>query len=149
MTKTQIAALCFVLGALVPVIGIVVLGGGSLAMIVVGFFLALLLVITPICLWPREISRFIWSYSQAWEDGWYSFRYEARVAEEKLEAQRPSRGREKKFLTMLGPTELDVVSALKNMGMSEKKAQEIVREIAPQCSGDFEEMFRKAAGTHA
>ena len=135
MNHVTIASISFVVGSFTAVIPIYLLGGSYFALFFLGLMLAILTVATTVCLWPKEIARFLWAYARVWEDSKSRLNHSYKEADKEL-------GRRKDD-PKPNPLVGDVISALVNLGTPEKKAKALVEEVvAYQEYGSFEELFQ-------
>lgn len=125
----------FLSGSLLTATVAYLAGGGMRAGILIGLSLAIL----PLLFWPRKAASLLSRYSRALD----AFRTKpeavklAVVRSNVPRAATPGRHRTED----LSAVQLDVISALVNLGKTEKQARAAVAQIG---DGDFETLFRKA-----
>lgn len=128
-------ALSFLLGATTPAVSIYLTGGSNRSLFTFGFLLALALIIIPSLIWADRVSNMLAGMDKAKQ----AFKVHMRgdKVEDGIVETIPA--------PVLHPWRDDIVSALVNLKMSKKRAEELFREMVGEREyQSMEEMLHAA-----
>jgi hypothetical protein len=143
-------AMAMLAGAAIPTLAVYLTGGATATAVVIGVVMGVAAVVIPIAAMPKKTAKMLWVVTKTMEDIAAQYRNHQKAAAKDLSQAPVKMAMAASSQTRtVNPAIGDVVSALRNMGVSVKKGEALMEKLGREVdltTMTFEEMFKIAVG---